>query len=496
MTRWLLALAACVTVAGPAFAQNPGQLTLRGGEIFAGVLHFHGLEPCTPAEFARVPPGERVIIFVGSLEDGPERGFPLVSLGQQTLRGGGSVLLALQGSFSNDANLRAFFRDGTRFVATGTEAGPWELDRCFDNDSRQPFAVPRAPNPAALGMMAAGISLPDPAMFLAAGLNRIATPGASLLAGPTGGDLSWSVVADLPPAIETRANPRPVRSRFAVASTGAAKGVPSHRVLVMTSPGLFGNRLMYSEATDNLAFANNVVRWLSVDGDRKKCLLVDGGRVVPKFDTVLLSPAPPPAIPPIPIPDFLDPTVQSKFTNMVNEALNKMEANNTLNKLLVDADDDRALRKFLIGFATVAAVLALFFVMRKVLGAKHAPDLTAAPREAGRLASSGGPGSLARKKEELLQLGDYGPLVRDYLRDWFAGRGGTPGAELPPVRVAPGADGKTLRASLRILWGIAHRRDAVAMPYSRWRQTEPLIHAVQEADAAGRWRFETTKDSA
>ena len=196
------------------------------------------------------------------------------------------------------------------------------------------------------------------------------------------------------------------------------------------------------------------------------------------------------------------------MTALANETLGKLEANNAFNRLAVgdvQNEPDR-LRKVLkaIGVGLVALVFAL--ALRRLLTARHAPDHTPVARDPAR---PGGPDAAAAQRQEVLHGGDYGGLVAEYLRDWFAACGASPGEltgpTLPEIRVRAGVPEKPLRADLDILWGVAFAAPATgrlaragrhAVPYSRWKRLEPSIHAAQAAHEAGDWRFAEPKEPA
>ena len=496
MTRFLLIVAAVGAFAGPGSAQEPAGVRLSGDgvEVFAGLLHFHGLTPVTPAEFDQSPPADRVILHVGT-DRGANARRQLLT--RETLAGGGSVLWA--GDTGPD--LAEVLQDGTRLTVSGTQATLADPARCLGGDFRRPFLVPRPLDPAAKALLVGGVALPDPAALLLSGLPNVATFFPSLLANvPTGGRYVWRELASLPPG--TAANGAPPRRRPLVAVTSSGTGAKTHRALIVASEAVFTNQLLAAEVADNLAFANNVVVWLSDGGRRKACLLVHNGTPVPRFDAVTFQQATPtPPLPPIPIPDFLNPDTQAKLANLANETLGKLEANNAFNRLIIgDLDEDpRLLRKFLKQAAVVLAVLALVLVARRFLEAKHAPDHTPVPRDPAR---TGPPDTAARQREELLQRGEYRGLVADYLRGWFAECGAAAGPDVPEISVRPGTPDKPVRAALRILWGVAFDAPPAgtaarhAVPYARWKQLEPMIHAAQAGHEAGDWRFAAPKEPA
>ena len=68
-------------------------------------------------------------------------------------------------------------------------------------------------------------------------------------------------------------------------------------------------------------------------------------------------------------------------------------------------------------------MLFLVWLSRRIWTIRHQPDLVPIPKDTGRMASSGKPGSIARRREELLQTGNYTPIVREYLQDLFQAQG-------------------------------------------------------------------------
>ena len=496
MTRLALTLLAVVACVGPAAAQRPGRPPRGDGfEVFAGLLHFHGLTPATPDEFARVPPAGRVMVFVEGVFTPDAQ---LNNLARDTLAGGGSVLWAVD----RGLNVGAVLGDGTRLTGSVGGAVPPDGSLCLNDDPNFPLLVQQPPSAAERLMLAGGLTLPDPAALLLTGLTRVATQNPGLLAVGPGGGYSWAELAELPPGTAALGAGGRRRRPVGMASTSGV-GAKTHRGLVVANSRVFGNRLLAAEGTDNLAFADNVVVWLSAGGGRKACLLVREGTPVGRFDAVTFE-VPPPTPPIPPLPDFLDPAIQAKLTAVANETLGKLEASNAFNRLAVgdvQGEPDR-LRKVLKGVGVGLTALVLALALRRLLAAKHAPDHTPVARDPARPA---GPGAATRQREEVLHGGDYGALVAEYLRDWFAGCGASAQAELPAIVVRPGVPDKPLRADLSILWGVAFAAPATgraaragrhAVPYSRWKRLEPSIHAAQAAHEAGDWRFAEPKEPA
>ncbi len=499
MTRLLLALAVLTGCAGPAAAQKARPLDGNGFDAFAGLLHYHGLTPATVGEFAATPPADRVLVFLAARYATAPR---LDDLARRTLAGGGSVLWAVDGGL----DLGAVLQDGTRLTTSfGVAVTPPGVP-ALNDDRESPFLVPRRPSGAERALVGAGLQTPDPAGLLFAGLARVATSAPGLVTdGPAGGGYAWAELADLPDGtVAARAEASRRRRPPLVVAASTGSGAKTHRALVVANSRAFANRLLAAEEADNLAFANSVVVWLSAGGRRKTCLLVVNGVAVERFDAVTFQEPPP--VPPLPpLPDLLDPAVQKKLTDLANETLGKLEATNAFNRLVTNGEDLTNPDRLSLVLRTVAVIVGAFvlaLVLRRLLGAKHAPDHTPVPRDPAR---PGGADGAAKQRQELVQRGEYLGLVAEYLRGWFAECGAAAGAALPEIRVRPGVPDKPLRDALRILWGVAFdppapgrggRAARRAVPYSRWKQLEPTIHAAQAAHTAGDWRFAEPKEPA
>jgi hypothetical protein len=120
----------------------------------------------------------------------------------------------------------------------------------------------------------------------------------------------------------------------------------------------------------------------------------------------------------------------------------------------------------------------------------------AMPRDVGRAAPTSVAGSLTRRREEILQSGNYTELVREYLQEMFVNHGLDPAMRNDPSQTLPkvtvtGREAKTIRSSLCILWEVAFDPQTKPISYSRWKELEPMLDAVQRAAEDGRWHFTT-----
>src|SRR5262249_47189075 len=121
--------------------------------------------------------------------------------------------------------------------------------------------------------------------------------------------------------------------------------------------------------------------------------------------------------------------------------------------------DDRRFTRTMRFLAVAAAILIVFVLFRRIWKGRYEPDVPPVPTDAGRVAGTGAPESLARRREEILQTGNYTEMVREYLQMLFASCG-LPTPVQKPVRSLPdvsirGSGRTTLREELSILWDVA-----------------------------------------
>ena len=177
---------------------------------------------------------------------------------------------------------------------------------------------------------------------------------------------------------------------------------------------------------------------------------------------------------------------------MVNKEVADWQDSDGPNKaILGDADNDRRFIGVLRFLAVLLAILVVLGFLRRSWKARYDADRSPVPTDTGRVAASGLPGSFARRREELLQAGNYTVVVREYLRDLFAERG-LPDADTDGWRDMPrvtGPDAKRLKNDLNVLWNVAYSSTARPVTFSRWKEIEPMLEAVRESALEGRWQF-------
>ncbi len=452
--RGLVALAGFLLLAGAQAAvakvQAPAQpLPPQGYEVFRGILAFHGIKPLPKNAEA----GGNVLIVDFSPEAGRQPGAGAQEC-EEVLAAGGSALLASDRPFDWGDHLGGGDLRTTGYTARAPSEGAW-LGRPGCPLARplpQSFNLALTKNGFVGDLKGAWPPL--------AGLGRVAANDSATLVCARKGPHLGDAVAGFPAATADRDTGR----RFPAAHALMWAGARDRRLLVAADPSLFSNQMMLAadddgRPTDNFEFADRLVRWLARDGQIEFCRFREAGWVVEKFDDVPLTPTPP--LPDISI-DPWNPKLQGELTDLANEALDKIQRDDVINRRLADR-----LPRILRGAALALAALLAVLLFRKWMrgpapaGGARVDPLPDAPGRADKLAA--------------------------YLAAMFAAAGVEvrPGPLPQLERGAP----RTLRKDLAILWATASGADRAELTQARWAQLRPRIERARRLYAEGRWQF-------
>lgn len=473
----VLALAPTVGLAQPRSTAKPQTVPPDGTEVFRWLLHTRKIEPLSEAELAnRLDLNDVIVIVLGEDTHLVNRMWPTRWASVVTIDHGGAALVA-----SDDGlDLGGFSAVARPFGVNGDSVTASEPGTSFRNKVTCPFVAPFEPPDRA-----------GPEWKLFDGLDRVATNQPSYLTLPTRTGWGISPIAGYPPGCRNPFAERvgTPRTPFAVGATDPA-GRRSYRLLVMADPSVFIN-LMLVESPDNLTLARRTVEYLQDPQgvDRKKCLFIQNGAVVTRFDSLksVLGEQPPP----IPLPS-LD-KLQEKLVDVGNRVVDHVQENDLparAGRYLVDA-----LFRNGVGSILLWIVLILFkiYLLKRVWGRRVPTDVPPAP-PGGRPVPTRGEtpaGVFDRRQRELLRRNNLYEPVRAVVRDLFTAAGAPAGAGpgLPRVVVAAVVRRPdTLRDALADLWKIAFGPPKI-VTVQRWTLLEPLVERVRRAHADGKWRF-------
>ncbi len=504
LIRFILVLGAAIgLLCQSAFCQQPDTrrgavpvIPNRGSEAFRGLLRYFKVEPVRPEQLKPEDYPNLIVIVLGR----PEIQSDVTPYTQQTLRAGGAVLIAVE----HPIQLSNFFPEPPGLVVSGAfvvdkpKEAYAELVEC-------PYVVPH--EPVGFDKALAFLNPLDSEWSLFTGIDELATnmPGTILVSQES--KYVRSQLAGYSPSARLTFRGRLTAQSvsrdqlFAVGGSGGKKD--PFKSLVLADPSVFSNQMMIPPmgrpSNDNFLFAVRLLQWLRGPGGRTKCLFIENGIPIDNFDVVRYDALQ--GMPPLPVPsplDLLKPEFQQKLTDAFNRKIADIQDNDSINRKL--AGTDRRYRESLWFLASVAATVLLLLLLRRGWRARHDPDVPPIPSDTGHVVGAAQPGSLARRREEILQSGDYTEVVREYLQELFASNGlndpgSKPSSQLPTVRIT-GRGNTTLREYLHILWGVAYGSSTAQVTYSRWKELEPMIEFVRRAAEDGRWRFADTGESA
>ncbi len=313
-------------------------------------------------------------------------------------------------------------------------------------------------------------------------------------------------VALFPPQAEVTRNGRRARALakneyLAMAGDGPARN--AYRCGILADSSVFTNEAVLTSGaaepnqTDNFQFAFQTVKWLQGPQKRSKCLFFDSGVPQETFDYVDWATIQQPQIPPIPpiLPkiDFLNREFQAKLAETGDKALAELENRNIVNRAITgDENDDRRYYRLLAILLVVACVFAIFWGWRRSRAARLQRDYQPMPNDPLRLGEGVAHGSFEHRRLEQVRAQDLLPPVREYLQLLFEERGQTLPVEtrIKPKFLIASRNKRALNTALQTLWAIAYTDTLKKLPYSRWKELEPMIAMVRTAADADSWHVQ------
>lgn len=444
--------------------------------LFRGLFHFHNVQP-EAAENVRgnYDYSNLIVVVYGDPQSQKVR-----DICRATLSRGGAVLVAADTQMS----VSGFFPEAGDVQITGNRVSFVQRAAVDNGVATRPIAIP---------LQTDGIN-----PF--SGVERVATNEPSYVISvrpPPGINLKPVAVFPAGASVNTPQN-RDVAGAgilalpFALATTNDRANL---RCMVIADQDVFSNRMIYTSGreqnpTDNLKFANNTVQWLKGNG-RTKCLFVENGSVMPKFDEFEFSSIPiGPQIPPPPVPniDVFDPELQQKVTDALNQSVDQVQKNDMMNQGILSLF--RGSKASAVAALAVVLLFITYVIVRRAAIANWVrKTFRPIPKDPAMLGPDVPVGSLGHRRLELLRSADYGPVVRPVVWQLFQDRG-LPGEytgdKLPPLDIDVRRP-QFLKESIQTLWAAVHSTTPIG--FGKWKQLEPLLAAVRAAADDDRWRF-------
>lgn len=260
--------------------------------------------------------------------------------------------------------------------------------------------------------------------------------------------------------------------------------------IILADEDILSNRMIALPDTDNLPFAVKLIKsfdyFLAGSRGDTYCVYFEYGERKTRFNDVTFNVKPSSDLPPLPFPppQLLDKLGTQLADGMADQLDRSDAANSLFNK-------NQRYYAYLLRLLVLAlAVMAVFFFARRAFISRFRNERTAMPiAPLARVKPA--KGLVGQMRQDILIGGDYGPVIREYLRELFIAAGLPDGAHarLPAVQY----DGRVentpaLIADLMKLWQTAFGPER-RIPLSAWKELEPMMLRVWRAAEAGRWRF-------
>jgi hypothetical protein len=493
MIARILALLLIAVSVVPALAQDkddkqpeqkvPRELPAKGTELFRGLLHFHKIKPLREGEASRSAGPAQTVLFIHGLPQTREQlliirqyansALTIIASGEQYTPSD----LAPRVLHDYDVATPGLICPTKHLTPESLHQSQWRdcpfvKSTPFDWTSLQGDTTP-AWNPfRGLGQIATRSP---------ASLRKYRNPG------------SFVPLAFLPNScVDRNGEPLPAGQPFAVGTLDRVRGYQP--AIILADEDFLSNQMIALPDTDNLPFAMKLIKSFNHFLDESKgetyCVYFEYGERKDRFDDVTFSAKPSPGMPPLPIPP---PEMIDKLGTQVADGLaDQFDRSDAANSIF---NRNERYYAYLLRLLVLAlAGMAIFYFARRAFISRYRNERTAMPiAPLARVKPA--KGLVGQMRQDILIGGDYGPVIREYLRELFAATGLRVGSDekapagLPPIQY----DGRVentpaLIADLTKLWRTAYG-PAGRIPLSAWKELEPMMLRVWRAAEAGRWRF-------
>lgn len=255
-----------------------------------------------------------------------------------------------------------------------------------------------------------------------------------------------------------------------------------YRFLAMADQSVFINQMLIEPGTENLELTYRVIDYLQGPDKRKRCLFIENGRVIEKFDGLRQAFAKPKPQMPMPNPSVL----QEKAVDMGNRIIDHVETNNLMNKALLGVTKLSSIVRF---FLLLLMLWTTWFLLKRMFASRKPTDLPPPPIVAG--VPSGPPGVFDRRQKELIRRNNIYEPVRDLVREFFGTIGihGEPGPKCPKVVISREVrKPESLRLAINDFWTLAFGPPQ-EMTAGRWRELGHYLDRLKVAHGEGKWHF-------
>jgi len=474
-----------------------------GTEVLRALLDRAGLKPVTRDEYSRlVRYDDLIVIVLGDPEAEMNR---LVRVQPQliierVLANGGAVLVAADTDMAIGFSLRPQGQASAAIIGIRVEC--LNAKATLDDRRTCPLIVPISRQDPRLGVFA-----PDPTTALGKlftgdeqsgmrPLRRVATNHPAVLqVTDFTGHFRFPLARFPRGCVMIRDDGQqfllPENALLAVGGYGPDEDNPSgYNYLAVADHSIFINQMLLEPNTDNLELTYRVIDYLrkpnvlsTKDSMRKRCLFIENGRIVERFDELRQA-----FKQELPLPQVNLWAIQDKLVDLGNAILDDVQSRDVPNKLVIGSMGLPSILRFILVLLTIYAV---WFILRRLFVSRKPTDIPPAPNVPG--AVSGPPGVFDRRQRELVRRNNLYEPVRDLLREFFTslGIGPKPGPHHPKLVISTEVrKPESLRKAVEDFWNLAFGPPQI-VPVTRWRELEPYFERLQHAHADGLWWFET-----
>jgi hypothetical protein len=496
----LLLAAALLFTPSPALAQQQKQgaapqkqieIPADGFQLFRGLLDRAGIKPITRQEFDRgwLNRWDDVIVIVVGDPAGRMNNVNAISFVHTSVNNGGAGFVAADSYVHLGVTLMQNLggQDSAKIESGRVECKDPRSVHTVKLDGGGMESMPSCPYVVPVPLNGA-----SPLSKIFAGLNHVATNEPSYLrVSGFSGEFRYALARFPKQSVlidnqlgNRRVRPLPDDALFAIGGDGPdGNNQSSYRFLAMADHSVFINQMLIEPGTDNLELTYRTIEYLQGPNKRRRCLFIENGSVVEKFDELAQAFRQSRPSPPIPNLDKM----QQKLTDFGNELADRLQTNNVPNKMLLAIASLPAIMRF---FLVVAAIYSTWYLMRRLFTVRKPTDIPQPPSVAA--AATGPPGVFERRQKELIRRDNLYEPIRDLVRDYFATVGihGTQhGPKVPKLVISDMVrKPESLKLAIKDFWRLAFGPPQ-EVTVRRWREMEPYFERLQQAHADGKWRF-------
>ena len=497
MIARILALTLVAVSFAPAFAQErentaadqkvPLELKANGTDLFRGLLHFNKITPLREGMVTRPAGAARMVLIIYGL---PQTNEQLAEISRYS----NSALTII--AVSEECNLTRLAPNVRHEYGVATP-GLTCTQKYLTPESLHATQWRDCPFVKSTPIDFAGIVPIDttPEWNPFRGFGRIATRHpASLRKLNQNPSISSVALAYFMPnsCLDRNGKTLPPGQPFAIGTQNRTHNYQS--AIVLANEDILSNQMIALSDTDNLPFAMKLIKsfehFLAEPPGETYCAFFENGERKTRFDDVTFSVKPSSEMPPLPFPppQLIDKLGTQVADGMADQLDRSDAANSLFNK------NQRYYAYLLRLLVLILAGMAILFFARRAFVNRYRNERTAMPiAPLARVKPA--KGLVGQMRQDILIGGDYGPVIREYLRELFsatglrAGSGEMAHAGLPAVHYDGRAENKpALLADLTKLWTTAYGPTG-RIPLSAWKELEPMMLRVWRAAEAGRWRF-------